>query len=177
MFKSRIRNDGVREARDDSDVFIILHDHEIAPNPSFALACREAYFVDPMFLSVSRRDMLYVDAQIRMAAARDIEIIRDRVSPKVWTLLSDVIEILRDDALKSTSAEAIMEIEAGLSKVTAPAIVPSEGPEFEDEVWLAGIRNPDAASEALAEESTTTAEGSLIDRLRAGRRSREKSMG
>ena len=52
MRKIRIRKDGVRELKVDNEVHDIPHDHELAPNPTFATAYREAFFVDPLYMSV-----------------------------------------------------------------------------------------------------------------------------
>ena len=48
MIRIRIRKDGVRELKVDDEVHEIPHDHELAPNPTFATAYREKFLVDPL---------------------------------------------------------------------------------------------------------------------------------
>ncbi len=136
MFKVRIRKDGVREARDDSEVYEIPHDHEIAPNACFAIACRKAYFINPKFVSVSSSDMMYGDALIGCAAIRDLIAIRDRLPDTAEGVDLAIAEVKR--ALARFPSECIAEAEKSLKQITAVVVVPSVGAEFEDAVWLAG---------------------------------------
>jgi hypothetical protein len=131
----RIREDGRRELLIDGEPYEVPHDHEIAQNAVFPAAFRQAYFVAPKYMSVSRSDMLLADAKVLVAAARDLAVIQSKlgVVEGVGAPLGQVIGNLRDGALKMTSPEAIAEIEHQLDRMQECHIKPSVGPEYEDD--------------------------------------------
>src|SRR5882757_1834527 len=138
MRKIRIRKDGVRELKVDNEVHDIPHDHELAPNPTFATAYREAFFVDPVYMSVSRSDMACADAFAALAAAHDLTVMGERLWPDVRPLLDQVVQMLRDRALATTSVATVGHLQEQLTALSAPHIEASTGPEFEDDVWYEG---------------------------------------
>jgi hypothetical protein len=107
MPRIRTRRDGVRELKVDDEVHEIPHDHELAPNPTFSYAYREAFFADPLYMSVSRSDMACANAFVALAAAHDLTVMGQRLGPDLKQLLDPAIQKLRDVALASTSAATV----------------------------------------------------------------------
>jgi hypothetical protein len=134
----RIRRDGVRELKIDGEVHEIPHDHELAPNPTFSYACREAFYGGPLFMSVSRSDMAAADAFVALAAAHDLTVMGERLRPFLKQLLDPAIQKLRDFALASTSVATHRHLQERLTELSTDKIETSTGPEFEDGAWYAG---------------------------------------
>jgi hypothetical protein len=132
----RIRRDGVRELMVDGEVYEIPHDHELAPNPTFSYAYREAFFVDPLYMSVSRSDMATAHAFVALAAAHDLTAMGERLT-SIKQLLDPAIQKLQDFALASTSAATFRHLQERLTELSTDKIKASAGPEFEDDVWCA----------------------------------------
>ena len=139
MPRIRIRKDGVRELKVDNEVHEIPHDHELAPNPTFATAYREAFLVNHLYMSVSRSDIACADAFVDLAAAQDLSVMSELLRPDVRPLLDQVVQMLRDGALATTSAATVTHLQKRLSELCAPTIEASIGPEFEDDIWYEGI--------------------------------------
>jgi hypothetical protein len=139
MLRIRIRTDGTRELKVDNEVHDIPHDHELAPNPTFATAYREAFLVDPLYMSVSVSDVACANAFVDLAAAQDLTVMSERLRSDVRPLLDQVVQMLRDGALATTSAATVRHLQERLSELCAPTIEASTGPEFEDDVWYEGI--------------------------------------
>ena len=139
MLRIRIRKDGVRELKVDNEVHEIPHDHELAPNPTFATAYREAFLVNPLYMSVSRSDIACADAFVHLAAAQDLAVKSALLGSDVKPLLDQAAQILRDRALATTSATTVRHLQERLSELCAPTIEASIGPEFEDDIWYEGI--------------------------------------
>ena len=135
----RIRKDGVRELKVDDEVHEIPHDHELAPSPTFATAYREAFFVTPLCMSVGRSDMACADAFVDLAAAQDLTVMSERLRSDVKPLLDQVVQILRNGALTTTSVATVSHLQERLRELGASTIEASTGPEFEDDVWYEGI--------------------------------------
>lgn len=138
MLRIRIRKDGTRELKLDDEVHEIPHDHELAPNPTFATAYREAFLVNPLYMSVSRSDIACADAFVDLAAAQDLAVKSALLGSDVKPLLDRVVQILRDRALAKTSAATVRHLQERLSELCAPTIEASTGPKFEDDVWYEG---------------------------------------
>jgi hypothetical protein len=138
MPRIRTRRDGVRELKVDDEVHEIPHDHELAPNPTFSYAYREAFFVHPLYMSVSRSDMACADAFVALAAAHDLTVMGQRLGQDLKQLLDPAIQKLRDVALASTSAATVKHLQERLTELSTPKIEASRGPEFGDDVWYAG---------------------------------------
>ena len=138
MFRIRIRKDGVRELKVDNEVHEILHDHQLVPNPTFATAYREESLVDPLYMSVSMSDMACANAFVDLAAAQDLSVMSELLRPDVRPLLDQVVQMLRDGALATTSAATVRHLQERLSELCAPRIEASIGPEFEDDIWYEG---------------------------------------
>src|SRR5258708_40077787 len=139
MLRIRIRKDGARELKVDNEVRDIPHDHELAPNPTFATAYREAFFVDPLYMSVSVSDIACADAFVDLAAAQDLTVMSERLRSDVKPLLDQVVQILRNGALTTTSVATVSHLQERLRELGASTIEASTGPEFEDDVWYEGI--------------------------------------
>ena len=139
MLRIRIRKDGTRELKVDNEVHDIPHDHELAPNPTFATAYREAFFVDPLYMSVSVSDIACADAFVDLAAAQDLTVMSERLRSDVKPLLDQVVQILRNGALTTTSVATVSHLQERLRELGASTIEASTGPEFEDDVWYEGI--------------------------------------
>jgi hypothetical protein len=139
MRKIRIRKDGVRELKVDNEVHKIPHDHELVPNPTFATAYREEFLVDPLYMSVSMSDMACANAFVDLAAAQDLSVMSELLRSDVRPLLVQVVQMLRDGALATTSAATVSHLQERLSELCAPTIEASIGPEFEDDIWYEGI--------------------------------------
>jgi hypothetical protein len=73
MLATRIRADGVREGICEDQLYALPHDCEIVPDPLFAEAARDEFFLDPRFYYLSRRDTAIACARTQIAAARDLE--------------------------------------------------------------------------------------------------------
>ena len=138
MIRIRIRKDGVRELKVDDEVHEIPHDHELAPNPTFATAYREKFLVDPLYMSVSSSDIACANAFVDLAAAQDLTVIGERLSPNAKQLLDEFVQMLRNGALTTTSAATVKHLQDRLIELSAPKIEASTGPEFEDDVWYEG---------------------------------------
>jgi hypothetical protein len=80
MHRIRVRKDGKRELKADDEVHEIPHDHELVPNPTFATAYREAFLVNPLYMSVSRSDIACADAFVALAAAQDLIVMSERLT-------------------------------------------------------------------------------------------------
>jgi hypothetical protein len=139
VLRIRIRKDGARELKIDNEVHDIPHDHELAPNPTFATAYREAFFVDPLYMSVSVSDIACADAFVDLAAAEDLTVMSERLRSDVKPLLDQVVQILRNGALTTTSVATVSHLQERLRELGASTIEASTGPEFEDDVWYEGI--------------------------------------
>jgi hypothetical protein len=135
VFRIRIRKDGVRELKVDNEVHKIPHDHELVPNPTFATAYREEFLVDPLYMSVSMSDMACANAFVDLAAAQDLSVMSELLRSDVRPLLVQVVQMLRDGALATTSAATVSHLQERLSELCAPTIEASIGPEFEDDIW------------------------------------------
>ncbi len=138
MLRIRVRKDGVRELKVDNEVHEIPHDHELAPNPTFATAYREAFLVNHLYMSVSRSDIACADAFVDLAAAQDLTVMSERLRSDVRPLLDRVVQMLRDGALATTSAATVRHLQERLSELCPRTIEASTGPEFEDGVWYEG---------------------------------------
>ena len=108
MLRIRIRKDGKRELKVDNEVHDVPHDHELAPNPTFATAYREAFFVDPLYMSVSVSDIACADAFVDLAAAQDLTVMSERLTSDVKPLLDQVVQILRNGALTTTQRQRLV---------------------------------------------------------------------
>jgi hypothetical protein len=139
VLRIRIRKDGVRELKVDNEVHEIPHDHELVPNPTFATAYREESLVDPLYMSVSMSDMACANAFVDLAAAQDLSVMSELLRSDVRPLLVQVVQMLRDGALATTSAATVSRLQERLSELCAPTIEASIGPEFEDDIWYEGI--------------------------------------
>jgi len=139
MLRIRVRKDGIRELKVDNEVHEIRHDHELAPNPTFATAYREAFLVNPLYMSVSRSDIACADAFVDLAAAQDLTVMSERLRSDVKPLLDQVVQILRNGALTTTSVATVSHLQERLRELGASTIEASTGPEFEDDVWYEGI--------------------------------------
>jgi hypothetical protein len=139
MIRIRIRKDGARELKVENEVHNIPHDHELAPNPTFAAAYREAFFVNSLYMSVSLSDIACANAFVDLAAAQDLTVMSERLRSDVRPLLDQVVQILRNGALTTTSGTTLGYLQERLRDLGASTIEASTGPEFEDDVWYAGI--------------------------------------
>jgi hypothetical protein len=139
VLRIRIRKDGVRELKVDNEVHEIPHDHELVPNPTFATAYREESLVDPLYMSVSMSDMACANAFVDLAAAQDLTVMSERLRSDVRPLLDEVVQILRNGALTTTSGTTLGYLQERLRDLGASTIEASIGPEFEDDVWYEGI--------------------------------------
>jgi hypothetical protein len=138
MHRIRVRKDGKRELKADDEVHEIPHDHELVPNPTFATAYREAFLVNPLYMSVSRSDIACADAFVALAAAQDLIVMSERLRSDVRPLLDQAVQMLRDGALATTSAATVRHLQERLSELCPRTIEASTGPEFEDGVWCEG---------------------------------------
>src|SRR5882757_4367463 len=143
MLRIRIRKDGTRELKVDNEVHEIPHDHELAPNPTFATAYREAFLVNHLYMSVSRSDIACANAFVDLAAAQDLTLMSERLRSDVRPLLDQVVQILRDGALTTTSVATVSHLQERLRERSASTIEASTGPEFKDDVWYEGIGKPE----------------------------------
>jgi hypothetical protein len=139
MLRIRIRKDGVRELKVDNEMREIPHDHELAPNPTFATAYRETSLVSPLYMSVSVSDIACANAFVDLAAAQDLAVMRERLRSDVRPLFDQVVQMLRDGALATTSVATVSHLQERLRELSTSKIEASTGPEFEDDVWYEGI--------------------------------------
>jgi hypothetical protein len=130
-----VRKDLVREVKIDDEVFEILHDHQIVPDPVFAIACREQYFVHPEFMSVSRSDINCATAFMWLAAARDAESMAGHVPTSAAPLLKESARILRKLALESVGEDTVGRLELRISQLQTRQVTVSAGSKFEDGIW------------------------------------------
>jgi hypothetical protein len=139
MIIARVTKDGKSEVKIDDEIMRVPHDHELAPSAQFPNAWRRTFWVDPRFMSVSIADLARADAEVLLAAERDLMVVADRL-PCVAPQLDEVRRTLRQKALERAGADAVTEIEHDLDRYAERETVvsPSQGPQVEDSAWFAG---------------------------------------
>jgi hypothetical protein len=122
VIETRVTADGVRQARIDDEVYEIPHDHEIAPNATFPAACREAFWVDPLYMSVGCSDVLFASAKVTLAAIHDLTAIRDRMVDEARPLLDQAIDILRTRVRDAVPEKVIQSIDEQLTRIAVRTV-------------------------------------------------------